>query len=97
MMEERTYLLERCLRLEAQLLGVAVDPPREAAHTAPPVPTTIQHPRGTRRAYRTVEPADIAQMRELRARGLSYRAIAKQVAFADATVRTYVRDVQVTS
>lgn len=95
MIDDRVYLLDRCLRLEARLLGITVDSPPEVASVVPPVPTAIQHPRGTRRAYRNVEPADIAQMRALRASGLSYRAIAQRVAFADATVRTYVRDVQV--
>ena len=86
------HLLDRCLRLEAQLLGVALDPPPDPLRAAlrPPRPA-----RNERRRQRRVTSADIAQMRDLRARGLSYHAIAQRVIFGATTVRTYVRDVQV--
>lgn len=93
MIDERAYLLDRCLRLEARLLGVVVDPPSEVAYEvrrARPAQHTVYRKR------RNVTPADIAQMRDLRARGLSYHAIAQRVLFAETTVQTYVRDVQVT-
>lgn len=89
MINERAHLLDRCLRLEARVLGIAVEPLADIVHEtrrsgAPP-----------RRKQRSIAPADIALMRDLRARGLSYHAIAQKLACADATVRTYVLDVQV--
>lgn len=90
MMNDRADLLDRCLRLEARLLGVVVDPPVARPNPSPPQ-------RGARRVYRKVTPADIVQMRDLRARGLSYYAIAQRVAFAESTARIYTRDVQVPS
>lgn len=89
MINERTYLLDRCLRLEARVLGIAIEPLADIAYEtrrsgAPP-----------RRKQRSITPIDIALMRDLRKRGLSYHAIAQKLACADTTVRTYVLDVQV--
>lgn len=90
MINERAHLLDRCLRLEARVLGIAIEPLADIAYET-------RRPSGApfRRKQRSITSADIALMRDLRARGLSYHAIAQKLACADATVRTYVLDVQV--
>lgn len=91
-MTDRAALLERCLRLEAQLLGVPLDPPVAELPAPPPAPVRVVM-RGT--LLRKATPADVLMMRTLRARGLSYRAIGSRVGFSESTARIYTRDVQV--
>jgi len=92
MIRDRAALLERCLRLEAQLLGVAVDPPVVEPLPPPPVERVVVMHGIT---FRKTTPADVAAMRELRARGLSYKAISQRVGFSESTARIYTLDVQV--
>ncbi len=74
MIDERAYLLERCLRLEAQLVGVAVAPPIPFEH--------IVRPR-----RHAITPEQVVTMRVLWAHGLDYHAIAQKMGLPDSTVR----------
>ena len=87
MMTDRAALLERCLRLEARLLGVEVTPP-EPMPATPPV--DLRAPRTVRARHYKVKPVDVFIMGELRANGLSYREISRRVGFSEGTVRRYV-------
>lgn len=89
MINERAHLLDRCLRLEARVLGIAVEPLADIASE------TRRPGAPLRRKQRSITSAEIVLMRDLRARGLSYHAIAQKLACADTTVRTYVLSVQV--
>jgi hypothetical protein len=91
-MTERQYLLIRCLRLEARLLGVEIAPFDPAAYDARP-PFHLRQRGFVGQMHRKVMPEDIVQMRALRKQGLSYNAIAARVGFAEATARLYTRDV----
>jgi len=94
-MHDRAALLERCLRLEARLLGVAVDPPVVEPPPPPASPRVVVQMRGV--TFRKTTPADVAAMRELRARGMSYKAISQRVGFSESTARIYTLDVRVAS
>ncbi len=72
-------VVERCLRLEAELRGVAIDP----APVAPPV--------WRQRAYRPTTEAERATMRALRAIGVSHNEIARRTGYSHQTVRRYTR------
>lgn len=74
MTTERAYLLERCLRLEAEI--VALNAERVA-----------DWPRV--RFRRVVEDEDRAQMRALLDRGLSYGAVGRQLGWHRSTVKDH--------
>ena len=74
MIDERAYLLERCLRLEAQLAGVAV---------APPIP----HEYIVRPMRHAITPTQVTTMRAMWEPGLNYHAIAQEMGLPDSTVR----------
>jgi hypothetical protein len=92
-MTERQYLLDRCLRLEARLLGVEVAPFDPATDEAPPEPA--RPPTFVGKRYRKVTAEDARTMRVLREQGLSYYAIAKRLGFGYSTVRVYAWNVWV--
>lgn len=78
------YLLERCIRLEAKLLGIEVAPARIQSQ-----PLLLE-----RKKQQRVTPVQIAQMRELRARGASYTEIARRTKVSQSTARDYALDIQ---
>ncbi len=82
-------LLERCLRLEACLLGIPLGIPLD-----PPVGRVYAPIVLPRRLARKATPAEIATMRELRARGLLTGAIADRTGFSDTTVRRLTKEVE---
>lgn len=99
--EREQHLLERCLRLEAELLlarGIAIPPPlpqvaRRGLYAAP-LSSPLRIALGTaRKIYHVATEAEIAQMRELRRQGLSYSAIGRELSFTGTTVRDHARDV----
>lgn len=79
MSDERAYLLERCLRLEAQIVTLKY----ERAESWP-LP----------RIRREVHADDVEQMRTLRQRGLAYNAIARRMGWSFSTVYRYTHMVQ---
>lgn len=95
---EREYLLERCLRLEAQvamLQGHAIEPlpPIERQISPDPLPSvTLLRP--TRRITRAATSDEITHMRALRRSGLCFDEIARRMARSTWTVRKYTKDVQ---
>lgn len=99
MIDDRVYLLllERCLRLEAELAiarGMPIAPPlppieRRSLCEAQMAPD-LQLPRRIGRVARLDE---ITRMRGLRRRGIGVRQIVEQTGFSEMTVRRYTNDV----
>jgi DNA-binding NarL/FixJ family response regulator len=79
MINERRYLLERCLRLEARI--AALEQERASGWA-------------TSRRRREVQAADREKMHALLRRGLSYNEIGKRLGWADTTVRAHTREVR---
>ncbi len=97
--EERAYLLARCLRLEiriAQLEGHNVAPPLEQiarrSLDAGPLPSRKLSMAWPHRPQRYATANDIAQMRDLRRRGLCFNEIARRTHFSEQTARRYTKD-----
>jgi hypothetical protein len=92
--KERAYLLDRCLRLEAKIAALegrateVLPPPAPFPPSLPPAVLDF-----TRRITRATTPAEIAQMRDLRRRGMRYEAIAARVSRSIWTARHYTKDV----
>jgi len=93
--DREQYLLERCLRLEAEvarLRGYAVAP-LEPEITRPAASPLVPRIQLKRHVQRRASAADIAQMHDLRRRGLTPVQIGRQLGFSDTAVRGHTRDV----
>lgn len=76
--QERIYLLIRCLRLELKIARL-----EQLERSNWPSPKK-QH---------KATPAEIAQMRALREKGLSYNEVARRTRFSDNTARRKTKDI----
>jgi hypothetical protein len=96
---ERTYLLERCLRLElriAQLEGRATESPAPTVHDVQHAQSPARvEPVFVRRIYRAATADEIALVRELRRRGMSYNDIGYRVGRSEHMARRYAKDVPI--
>jgi len=97
--EREYYLLERCMRLEAriaELQGRSTEspPPPPPLMADLPIFALARSPSLTwpHRIQHRATPDDIAQMRELKTRGLSNPQVGRRTGFSECTVRRYTRD-----
>lgn len=97
MTEHERYLLERCLRLEAELLiarGESIPPPLPKIERrclyGDPLPSST----GFIQTYHRASLVDIMQMRALRKNGLSLVRVGYRLNFSPATVRRYTKDME---
>lgn len=98
--DERAYLLERCLRLEAQIAILQghniIAPPQPAQRWGldGPLPSVVlRHPKHQHRIRHAVTADEVAQMRELRRRGFCYGEIARRMSRSVWTARRHTFDV----
>lgn len=88
--ERERQLLERCLRLEATIAILRGDRVAALPPIAVRLPPAVLG--NVRARQRRATKAEIATMRELRARGYSYSAIGRSLRFSNSTARRYTID-----
>jgi hypothetical protein len=99
--DERAYLLERCLRLEAQIAmlqghTIALSAPTQRWSFDGPLPSVVlKHPKHQHRIRRAVTTDEIMQMRNLRRRGMAYEDIARRMARSTWTARRHTFDIAI--